>query len=94
MALYRHALGYTLRNMRTERGMTLRDVSGKASMALGYLSEVERGQKEISSELLETVAVGLGTTAGYVGMKAAYLLLDWEYQANLTTKQESATVVA
>ncbi|NYH00276.1 transcriptional regulator with XRE-family HTH domain [Schumannella luteola] len=41
--------------------MTLRQVASKASVALGYLSEVERGQKEASSEILASVAEALDT---------------------------------
>jgi transcriptional regulator with XRE-family HTH domain len=48
-----------LRTHRQERGQTLRQVASKASVALGYLSEVERGQKEVSSEILASVAEAL-----------------------------------
>ena len=57
---YRHALGEVLRELRLEKYLTMRDVSGKAGMALGYLSEVERGHKEVSSEILESIAYTLG----------------------------------
>lgn len=56
----RHALGETLRDLRLDQHETLRGVSKKAGMALGYLSEVERGQKEVSSEILETLTATLG----------------------------------
>lgn len=56
----RYALGETLRDLRTDQHLTLRDVSRKAGMALGYLSEVERGHKEASSEILETITNTLG----------------------------------
>lgn len=58
--LFRSALGEVIREQRVESSLTLRQVSAKASVALGYLSEVERGQKEVSSELLECIAHGLG----------------------------------
>jgi transcriptional regulator with XRE-family HTH domain len=44
-----------------QQGRTLRQVASKASVALGYLSEVERGQKEASSEILASVADALDT---------------------------------
>jgi transcriptional regulator with XRE-family HTH domain len=57
--LLRHEIGDVLRDYRLERQMTLRDVSSSASVALGYLSEVERGQKEASSEILHSIAGAL-----------------------------------
>ena len=47
--------------MYKRQGQTLRQVAGKASVALGYLSEVERGQKEASGEILASVADALDT---------------------------------
>lgn len=58
--LFRDALGEVLREQRLAKGMTLRQASAKGCMALGYLSEVERGQKELSSEPLRSLANGLG----------------------------------
>lgn len=57
---YRTALGEILREKRHELGLNLRQVSSKGFVALGYLSEVERGQKDASSETLEAIAQGLG----------------------------------
>lgn len=71
---YRQALGQILRDARLERGLTLRDVSAKASIALGYLSEVERGQKEISSELLGPLANSLGYEVHELVIAAGYRL--------------------
>lgn len=61
MVLVRQELGDVLRDFRLEKGRTLRQVAGEASVALGYLSEVERGQKEASSEILAAVADALNT---------------------------------
>lgn len=58
--LMREAIGGTLRRARTERRRTLRDVSRRARVSLGYLSEVERGRKEPSSELLAAICEALG----------------------------------
>jgi transcriptional regulator with XRE-family HTH domain len=59
MTLLRTQLGNTLRGHRLSQRRTLRDVSGAARVSLGYLSEVERGQKEASSELLASICDAL-----------------------------------
>jgi len=56
----RYAMGDTLKDLRLEQHRTLREVSKSAGMALGYLSEVERGHKEASSEILESLTNALG----------------------------------
>ncbi|TPW76504.1 helix-turn-helix domain-containing protein [Schumannella soli] len=61
MVLVRQEIGDVLRDVRLQKAMTLRQVASKASVALGYLSEVERGQKEASSEILASVAEALDT---------------------------------
>lgn len=61
MVLVRQEIGDVLRDFRLQKGRTLRQVASKASVALGYLSEVERGQKEASSEILASVADALET---------------------------------
>lgn len=60
MILLREELGEVLREARTAQGRTLRQVSSEASISLGYLSELERGEKEASSELLGSVCTALG----------------------------------
>ncbi|GAA1224557.1 helix-turn-helix transcriptional regulator [Prauserella halophila] len=57
--LLREAIGDRLRHARTTRHRTLRDISRVARVSLGYLSEVERGQKEASSELLASICEAL-----------------------------------
>ncbi|KID28041.1 helix-turn-helix domain-containing protein [Prauserella rugosa] len=57
--LLREAIGDRLRHARTTRHRTLRDISRAARVSLGYLSEVERGQKEASSELLASICEAL-----------------------------------
>ena len=59
MAVLRQVVGETLRAVRLRQRRTLREVSGKARVSLGYLSEVERGQKEPSSELLAAICSAL-----------------------------------
>ncbi len=58
--LLRDLLGEALREQRIAQGRTLREVSLAARVSLGYLSEVERGQKEASSELLASICGALG----------------------------------
>jgi transcriptional regulator with XRE-family HTH domain len=58
-ALLREVIGDVLRRARTEQGRTLREVSDSARVSLGYLSEVERGRKEASSELLSAICSAL-----------------------------------
>ena len=59
MILLRTHIGSALRAARIEQGRTLRDVAKSARVSLGYLSEVERGQKEASSELLNAICSAL-----------------------------------
>ena len=58
--LLRTEIGDVLRSLRQDQGRTLREVSSQAQVSLGYLSEVERGQKEASSELLQAITGALG----------------------------------
>src|SRR3979409_1634546 len=58
-ALLREVIGDVLRRARTSQGRTLREVSDSARVSLGYLSEVERGRKEASSELLTAICGAL-----------------------------------
>ncbi len=59
MAVLRTLLGEALRTTRLRQERTLREVSSAAQVSLGYLSEVERGQKEASSELLSAICDAL-----------------------------------
>ena len=57
--LLREVIGDVLRRARIDQGRTLREVSDAARVSLGYLSEVERGRKEASSELLGAICGAL-----------------------------------
>ncbi|KQT94443.1 hypothetical protein ASG49_06090 [Marmoricola sp. Leaf446] len=57
--LFRASLGAVLRAERMRQSMTLRDLSARARVSLGYISEIERGQKEASSELLAALCEAL-----------------------------------
>lgn len=66
MIILREAIGNELRRQRRSQGRTLRDVSTTARVSLGYLSEVERGQKEASSELLASICGALDVSLSAV----------------------------
>lgn len=72
--LFKHALGEVLRTARQEKRLTLRQTAQRATMALGYLSEVERGHKEISSELFDCLANGLGCDTADLIIKTGLLM--------------------
>lgn len=59
MVLFRRFLGDVLRGHRVDQGLTLRQLSQEARVSLGYISEIERGQKEASSELLASLCDAL-----------------------------------
>jgi transcriptional regulator with XRE-family HTH domain len=60
--LWREVLGRRLRELRTERKETLADTADRAGISPQYLSEVERGRKEPSSEMIAALAGALDTT--------------------------------
>jgi hypothetical protein len=60
--LWRELLGEQLREIRLARGETLRGVAGEARVSPQYLSEVKRGGKEASSEILAAIGTALDTT--------------------------------
>jgi len=73
--LYREALGKVIREWRQDRKMTLRMVANDL-MAFNYLSEVERGEKELSSELIGVVASGLGVEIHDLIIEAGYRMAE------------------
>ncbi len=89
--LMRVAIGRELRELRLSQKRSLRDVSGTAQIAVGYLSEIERGHKELSSELLQSVARALGVEVSYV-MASAASSLNW--QERLERKSKDAGIAA
>jgi transcriptional regulator with XRE-family HTH domain len=72
--LYRQALGEVLREIRTDKGKTLTSLSPYLSVA--HLSELERGKNEVSSEVLETIANGLGTSVSEIVILAGWKMND------------------
>ncbi len=69
--LLREALGEALRSRRAASGSSLRDISELAAISPGYLSELERGRKEVSSELLASICSALDVTVSDVVLDAA-----------------------
>ena len=72
--LLREALGATLREYRSQSGFSLRELASIASVSPGYLSEIERGRKEVSSELLASVCHGMGISVASVIVEAASMM--------------------
>ena len=72
--LFQEALGEVIRTERLAQGLTLRDLSKTGFIALGYLSEVERGTKCPSSEIIESVANGLGKSAYELIIEAGFVM--------------------
>lgn len=74
--LLREAMGDRLRHKRTTQSRTLREVSTSAQVSLGYLSEVERGRKEASSELLEAICDALDVRIADVLLEVSTSMAD------------------
>lgn len=89
MILLRRLLGDALRRRRQLQGRTLREVSAAARVSLGYLSEVERGQKEASSELLASICEALGAPMSEVLREVS----DQLALAELTSAEELRAVL-
>jgi len=68
--LLREALGMSLRAYRADKGVTLRELATQAMVSPGYLSELERGRKEVSSEVLASICQALDTTVAEVLLEA------------------------
>ncbi|HEY2088147.1 MAG TPA: transcriptional regulator ClgR [Mycobacterium sp.] len=77
-SLLREVLGDVLRRARTKQGRTLRQVSDSARVSLGYLSEVERGRKEASSELLSAICDALDVSLSQLLVDASEQLIRQE----------------
>src|SRR6202020_2434499 len=80
--LVREGVGDVLRRARTSQGRTLREVSDSARVSLGYLSEVERGRKEPSSELLNASCDALDVPLSELLIDAGERMADDERAAS------------
>jgi len=90
VVLLRQLLGDVLRRLRLRQGRTLREVSASARVSLGYLSEVERGQKEASSELLAAICGALGTPLSQVFREVSdnFALAELQNEPVLSMRRE------
>ncbi|AYJ49513.1 helix-turn-helix domain-containing protein [Rhodococcus sp. P1Y] len=88
--LLREALGDSLRRTRVAQSRTLREVSNTARVSLGYLSEVERGRKEASSELLAAICDALAVPLADVMSDVSESLSE----STLAARREDADKVA
>lgn len=85
MVLLRQEIGDVLRDTRRQQGRTLREVSTVARVSLGYLSEIERGQKEASSELLASIC-------GALDMKLSAVLREVSERVSLSEAPDDVLV--
>ncbi len=92
MVILRRVIGEELRRLRLDQRRTLRDVSSAARVSLGYLSEIERGQKEASSELLAAVCAALDVRLSSI-LKSASLEVE-ALEMELDATSAEATPVA
>jgi len=81
--LWREVLGHRLRTLRREQGETLTETAARAGISPQYLSEIERGRKEPSSEMIAALAGALDLT-----------LIDLTEQVTEDLRRQSASAVA
>ena len=93
MVLLRRVIGDALRARRQSQHRTLREVSTAANVSLGYLSEIERGQKEASSELLSAICEALGAAQSEV-LRAASDTLELEERMDRSAVVDGVAVLA
>ncbi|OBA60280.1 transcriptional regulator [Mycobacterium sp. 1100029.7] len=91
--LVREVIGEVLRLARTTQGRTLREVSDSARVSLGYLSEVERGRKEASSELLHAICDALDVPLSSVLTDAGARMATEERAAAARTTEVSGSTI-
>src|SRR5689334_25448587 len=92
MVLLRRVIGDALRARRQGQHRTLREVSTAANVSLGYLSEIERGQKEASSELLAAICEALGARLSEVLGEVSDTLAIGEGMQGVLAPLEPTTV--
>lgn len=92
--LVRDLIGESLREERVAQGKTLREVSKAARVSLGYLSEVERGQKEASSELLAAICGALDLPLSVVLNVVSEKMASFEKVTSLPTIRPVAQAAA
>lgn len=83
--LLRIAVGEELRRLREEKEKTLRSVSSSAAISLGYLSEIERGIKEPSSEIVQAICRSLDVPLSEILLRASFEVAKKECESDLTS---------
>jgi transcriptional regulator with XRE-family HTH domain len=92
-SLLREVVGDVLRRARTKQGRTLREVSDDARVSLGYLSEVERGRKEASSELLSAICDALDVPLSELLVEAGEQLARREHASAANIDASTKVVI-
>lgn len=75
---FRQALGEVIRTERQANGLQLRELASRAFISYSFLSEVERGIKEASSEVLDSIATGMRMKTYELILKTGYLMADFQ----------------
>ena len=91
---FRVAIGEVLKELRLDRGWTLRNLSLKSDVSLGYLSEVERGQKELSSEVLASIANAIQVPIHQIIIEAGHRIQMSEVHTYQSIEPKLNTVLA
>ena len=92
--LWRDALGECLRDMRHDRGEKLTDTASRAGISPQYLSEIERGMKDPSSEMIAAVAGALELTLTDLTVAVAERLQSFQFTASVASGPRSAYALA
>lgn len=85
MELLRNSVGEEIRRRRVQNQKTLRSLSRESAISLGHLSEVERGIKEPSSEILNAICKSLGIPISELILGVAFELAKKEEESGLTS---------
>ncbi len=75
---FKVALGDVIRELRLERNLTLRTMSKRSNVALGYISEIERGHKEASSVVMKSLADALKVPIHQIVIETGYRMGEWD----------------
>jgi DNA-binding XRE family transcriptional regulator len=92
--LWRDALGESLRALRHDRGEKLTDTAGRAGISPQYLSEIERGIKDPSSEMIAAVAGALDLSLTDLTVAVAERLRSFEFTASVGSGHRSFYALA
>jgi transcriptional regulator with XRE-family HTH domain len=94
VTVLRERIGEVLREVRMRQGRTLRQISNQAQVSLGYISEIERGQKEPSSELLAAICAALDVPLSVILLEVSARLAADERAEAIAVTIDNVTSVA